>query len=658
MAGATEKSVKEAKDAAERKANELAAEAENAAREAKDAAERKEIELADAAAKAAGDAKAAEERYRAEANFRAQRDQRNSDCLSQGILSPNAHINYQCVIRNENRYRRDLDAYNDKHAFKPIKPCPENEFKNTGYNEEGSGSIWYLDRHVMDCGLNSFISSFKLERWGGQMRYKYKCIESDSDNIDQCYSASTPFNDIGEDDKHSSNFLNRHNVVCNDGYGLQKVKLQRENNKLGYVYTCCSGALECSNSETTTEDQGSGETFFLDRLFVKAGFNKVLSGFKLDTLKDNKWRYKLKSCKIQGNLKQTFDTVCQDASGGDIFFLDRQHVKCGFNSAISRFKLERPTESGDKIKYDYTCVYSQDDISNNCVNYETNRDDTDPNSKNSAAYLDRHQLSCPADRVLRSFGQKRDGNRIYFTFTCCGANVATRTDVETLGKDGGGETYFLEKHNVDAGGFNVIGGFKLLTGKSWRYQQSIVSLASHKAYPVSKRDTGFNDEDGGTIWFLDRHDIKCENNQFINNFKLVRSNDNKMRYDYSCVSYKTNSQSCYSKSTAAQDVASNRKEAINWLDRHNIQCDDEFALQRFKLSREGDKVKYDYTCCKGAMSCIDTETSAEDKGNNNTAYLDRLFVDAKEGRAISQLKFANLPGNKMKYNFKSCKVLY
>jgi hypothetical protein len=639
-----EMAAREAERFAKEQAEMIARETEKAAREAQEAVERA--------------AREAKQWFEKDARFGAEKLGRDTECGLRAIFE---NVN-DCLRRSRERYDRDMGRNGGNNNNEPPKPCPLNEFENTNWNDEGQGSIFYLDRHNLECGPNSFIGGFKLERWNGKIRYRYSCIESDADNLGDCYDDYTPLNDVIHwDDRHTAHWLDRHDVKCRDGYGLKKFQMQRGGDRVRYAYKCCSGATNCFDMQTPPQDQGTHETVFFDRLIVAPGTNRILSSFKLETLPDNKWRYNYRSCQIPGNLKVKADTGCQDAAEGNIWYLDRHKIKCKENSAIAKFKLTRPSETQkDSIKYDYTCIYSPEDISNDCSNHETPRNDVWSNERDSIMWLDRHNLNCENGKVMNSFEVARDANKIFFKYTCCKANVQSVQTFETQYKQSEGQTYYLDRHDVDAKGWNVISGFVLkVDNGNWRYKLNSAQLRSAaKICPVNNRDTGFNDEGDGNVWFIDRHNIECDDNQFINYFKFVRSGQNKFRYEYSCISYSTHSPQCYEHNTGLQDVGNGGNNAVDYLDRHNIECNPGFALQKFKFNRFGDRGVFNFKCCKADFtSCENKETAADGQGDKKTVYLDRQPVDAKDNGAISQFRLkANLPDNKLKYEFRSCKV--
>jgi uncharacterized small protein (DUF1192 family) len=47
-------------------------------------------------------------------------------------------------------------------------------------------------------------------------------------------------------------------------------------------------------------------------------------------------------------------------------------------------------------------------------------------------------------------------------------------------------------------------------------------------------NTPFNDEGGGNAVYLDRHDLRCEPNEMLGQFRLIRNGAGQYRYDYTC----------------------------------------------------------------------------------------------------------------------------
>ncbi len=60
------------------------------------------------------------------------------------------------------------------------------------------------------------------------------------------------------------------------------------------------------------------------------------------------------------------------------------------------------------------------------------------------------------------------------------------------------------------------------------------SYQPHDRLKCRTLNTPFNDEGGGNAVYLDRHDLRCEPNEMLGQFRLVRSGANQYRYDYTC----------------------------------------------------------------------------------------------------------------------------
>ena len=108
--------------------------------------------------------------------------------------------------------------------------------KNTDYNDDGNGNAVYLDRHNIDCGKDSLISGLKLVRDGkGNYQYQYQCAPSKTPLT--CRQLSTPSNDDGGG---NSVYLDRHDINCNTDESISQLKLVRNgDHAYQYNYTCC-----------------------------------------------------------------------------------------------------------------------------------------------------------------------------------------------------------------------------------------------------------------------------------------------------------------------------------------------------------------------------------------------------------------------------------
>lgn len=109
-----------------------------------------------------------------------------------------------------------------------------------------------------------------------------------------------------------------------------------------------------------------------------------------------------------------------------------------------------------------------------------------------------------------------------------------------------------------------------------------------------KKKTKFDSDGKGNTIFLDRQNVDC-NKQYLNTFRLQRNTGGKkVQYAFTCCEM-PEEKTCVEKETNLNDDGGGN--AI-YLDRHEVKCDDDFSLSRFKLERSGGKYQYRYTCCR------------------------------------------------------------
>jgi hypothetical protein len=384
-------------------------------------------------------------------------------------------------IFNRKKKKKCKDKVRDKYdndSNNDISLC-SSEYNYTSLGDDGDGSIYQLANHTIDCGTGKLLSSFKLERSGDKMRYRYKCVE-DKDDTNYCVIKTTTSNVVNSDYFHSINYLDRHTLDCSDGYAIRKVQLIKSGSQIYFSYSCCKASLNyCSYNETKNEDRGDKSTHYLDRLEVNAGNFRVLKGFKFNSSGDEQMNYSYTSCGISTKAKTTFSTDCNDDANGSIYGLTDHYISCPPGSAVSRFQLKRVD---DDIRYDYYCVYSPYIYPTLCKDYTTPVNSVKSgDSGHSAHYLDRHTVDCPDNTVLTKFGLNRNSDdKIYYSYNCCSAKLSSCADEVTSKTDSGDkETYYLDRQNVDTGNYAVLNSFKLNSdGDNYTYSYRECALST------------------------------------------------------------------------------------------------------------------------------------------------------------------------------------
>ena len=163
--------------------------------------------------------------------------------------------------------------------------------------------------------------------------------------------------------------------------------------------------------------------------------------------------------------------------------------------------------------------------------------------------------------------------------------------------DGNGTVYYLDRHNVDCGSdaLNQFGLIRQPGGKT-QYNFSCLNplnlqtkaLATKAQYKGSKRGKR------SSALYLDQHDVNCDDKP-ITQFGLKRSGTRRIYYKYKCGNVLSSDVTCRNTSTPWNQESN----SVHYLDRHNAKCNSDEYMSKFKLNRNGGgKFRYDYKCCK------------------------------------------------------------
>lgn len=379
--------------------------------------------------------------------------------------------------------------------FCPLKPAPKKTVKpndspknpnqnqpnkNADYNVKktmpndwGRGNIYYLDRHRLECPNGSIMQGFHLWRpRNNQISYEYYCKKSLSIVNDDVYSTFSPINIVGGNGSKSTNYLDRHNVRCKDGYALKSFWFARFGGKdIYYQYTCVR--LNCGNyQEKITKETSGGDktTIYLDRQTVRTGVDEALAGFKLVSRYSGRktyYKYKYTTCKLndsplQNSPVKTLRTRGNDWGKGNIYYLDRHRINCPNQTVLQGFHLTRPTPLS--ISYEYYCRNSKA-VTNETYNGKTPANIVDRRNSNSVNYLDRHHVNCKDGFSLKAFYLFRKPNnkaKIYYQFTCVRTNCRNYSERFTKESDGGDKNIvYLDRQDIRVADNEALVGFRL-----------------------------------------------------------------------------------------------------------------------------------------------------------------------------------------------------
>ncbi|CAG2196875.1 unnamed protein product [Mytilus edulis] len=174
----------------------------------------------------------------------------------------------------------------------------------------------------------------------------------------------------------------------------------------------------------------------------------------------------------------------------------------------------------------------------------------------------------------------------------CGDKVTPWND------DGGGNTVYLDRHRVSCGEpGNVINRFKLerARGNKIRYRYTCCKLEGN-ACVTRGINNAFTSGGNGDLIYLDRQKVECENG-VLNEFKLYRKGySSSYKYGYKCCDLDSSRLSCQKSSTRETDEGTRQN---YYLDRQTVACSEGQFLQSFKLQRTNNRrIRYNITCCR------------------------------------------------------------
>ena len=168
--------------------------------------------------------------------------------------------------------------------------------------------------------------------------------------------------------------------------------------------------------------------------------------------------------------------------------------------------------------------------------------------------------------------------------------------------------------------------------------------------------TPFNEDGGGHSAYLDRHGPDC-GNEAINQFQLERSSVGpQYQYRYTCSTGGFNTPISRNSTNAAENGG--RGNTV-YLDKQNVNCGPGHVLTYFQYANlPGNKSKYDFSCAPTTkpLKCRQASTPLNADGGGNAVYLNRHNVKCNTDEALSQFNLSNDGKGKYQYNYTCCKV--
>lgn len=139
-------------------------------------------------------------------------------------------------------------------CVKDVKLRPEVRMAYTNCDTVRGRDLMYLDRHVVQCNSGESLGSFRLTSSGcssNLMRFEYACLTYSGWDSRQGTVGYTPCN---EGAYLTLEYMDRHNVSCNQGYALGSWQLTRSgcgNKDVRFRYACDRTQLESRTTKYT-----------------------------------------------------------------------------------------------------------------------------------------------------------------------------------------------------------------------------------------------------------------------------------------------------------------------------------------------------------------------------------------------------------------------
>lgn len=160
----------------------------------------------------------------------------------------------------------------------------------------------------------------------------------------------------------------------------------------------------------------------IDRHHVKCSSDNAISMLRLQKSGPNiRYQYNCCSKKIPGcTLKRKF-TKFSSNGGGKLNIFNKHKLNCGPDGYISQFNIER-NQPRNQFRYEYYCCIPR--LKKGKPKCYSSRTPFSDSGNEKIYYLDRHVISCHIGYALTSFvmEKKSNGKRIRYHYSCCAFN--------------------------------------------------------------------------------------------------------------------------------------------------------------------------------------------------------------------------------------------
>lgn len=176
-------------------------------------------------------------------------------------------------------------------------------------------------------------------------------------------------------------------------------------------------------------------------------------------------------------------------------------------------------------------------------------------------------------------------------------SLYTSVSQKTPPQDSGDKVIFLDRHNVDCGADGAINQFHLTRPSEHTFSYDYTCTKGPGISDPVPKQTPYNTYGDGHVVFLNRHNVECENGYAVGRFQLANAGGGNMQYNYTCVKTPEFGE-CYDASTSFNKGVTKRTESTRYLDRHDVRCQPKEVMSRIYMNATDFDLKYEYRCCK------------------------------------------------------------
>lgn len=196
-----------------------------------------------------------------------------------------------------------------------------------------------------------------------------------------------------------------------------------------------------------------------------------------------------------------------------------------------------------------------------------------------------------------------------------------------------------------------------------------MTLQTSSDYCVEK-ETQAKEAGGFKTNYLDKHNITCNDNEYISNLRLDATYDpDRVKFKYQCCPVNPNMRNIpvtkQVKTTPWNDAGGYK---TDFLDRHNIDCGDNGLLNQVKVDTryKPDQIKYTYSCvypqfpdtARAHTICSDLKTQPNTAGKTAN-YLDKHSMYCPAGQGMSRYQLStDQNAKKYNYNYRCCSTIF